>query len=79
LDFLAKVEVEYVTLKGWEKPIGGCRAFYDLPAAVGVPPPIHCLNNINFKFKCRDYINFVQKELSVPIKWIGVGELAFII
>lgn len=34
LDFLGDVEVEYVTLKGWEKSIGHCRAFYDLPPAV---------------------------------------------
>jgi adenylosuccinate synthase len=33
---LEKVEVEYVTLKGWEKDITGCRAFYDLPLAVSV-------------------------------------------
>jgi adenylosuccinate synthase len=34
LEQLANVEVEYVTMKGWNKPIGHCRAFYDLPVAV---------------------------------------------
>ena len=34
LDLLGDVEVEYVALKGWEKPISHCRAFYDLPPAV---------------------------------------------
>lgn len=52
---LEKVEVEYVTLKGWEKPIGQCRAFYDLPVA------------------CREYVDFIEKHLGVPIKYIGVG------
>jgi adenylosuccinate synthase len=34
LDLLEKVEVEYVTMKGWEKPIGHCRSYYELPVAV---------------------------------------------
>jgi len=37
LDLLDKVEVEYVTLKGWKKDITKCRAFYDLPLAVSIP------------------------------------------
>lgn len=31
LELLAKVEVKYVELKGWEKPITGVMVFDDLP------------------------------------------------
>jgi hypothetical protein len=31
---LRNIEVEYVVLKGWLKPIGQCRSFNDLPPAV---------------------------------------------
>ncbi|KAE8449254.1 hypothetical protein EG329_008421 [Mollisiaceae sp. DMI_Dod_QoI] len=33
LQVLEQVEVEYVTLKGWLKPIGECRSFDELPTA----------------------------------------------
>jgi adenylosuccinate synthase len=33
LEYLDSVEVEYITMKGWQKPIGHCRSFYDLPVA----------------------------------------------
>ena len=54
---LEKVEVEYITLKGWMKPIGAARSFYDLPKL------------------CREYVEYVEKFLGVPIKYIGVGKL----
>lgn len=60
LDLLEKVEVEYVVLKGWLKPIGQCRSFYDLPLAVS--------NFGNFYFlytnpiiQCREYVDFIEK------------------
>lgn len=31
LDLLENVEVEYVTLPGWEKDITGAKSYYDLP------------------------------------------------
>jgi len=34
LELLSQVEVEYVKLKGWQKPIGQARSFFDLPPAV---------------------------------------------
>lgn len=34
LALLEKVEVEYVTFKGWVQPIGHCRSFEELPPAV---------------------------------------------
>jgi len=52
---LENIDIEYVTLKGWLKPIGQCRSFYDLPAA------------------CRAYVDFVEKFVGIPIKYIGVG------
>ncbi|KZV97661.1 P-loop containing nucleoside triphosphate hydrolase protein, partial [Exidia glandulosa HHB12029] len=33
LDVLAKVEVEYVTLPGWQTPIVDCKSFDQLPEA----------------------------------------------
>jgi adenylosuccinate synthase len=32
LGLLAKVDVKYVELKGWEKPITGIKSYDDLPA-----------------------------------------------
>jgi len=55
LQVLENIDVEYVTMKGWMKPIGHCRSFYELPVA------------------CRAYIEFVEKFVGVPIKYIGVG------
>ncbi|KAI1003889.1 Adenylosuccinate synthetase [Podosphaera aphanis] len=55
LEHLDKVEVEYVTLKGWMKPIGNCKTYSDLPTA------------------CREYVEFIEKFLGIPIKYIGVG------
>ena len=33
LEVLGRVQPKYVELKGWEKPITGAKAFYDLPKA----------------------------------------------
>ncbi|VDK26893.1 unnamed protein product [Anisakis simplex] len=37
-----------------------------------------CTSNVR-KFdelpqKCREYVNFIEEFIGVPIKWIGVGE-----
>lgn len=53
---LAGVEVEYVTLPGWEQSTANVRDFRDLPKAA------------------QDYVHFIQKDLDVPVKWIGVGK-----
>lgn len=37
LELLEKVEVKYQEFEGWQKPIGQCRSFYDLPLKVSVP------------------------------------------
>ena len=50
-----RLQVEYVTLKGWATDITGCREWGKLPA------------------EARDYVQFVVKDLKVPVKWIGVG------
>lgn len=34
LNLLKNVEVDWVTFKGWEQPIGHCRSFSELPPAV---------------------------------------------
>ncbi|KHJ35623.1 putative adenylosuccinate synthetase [Erysiphe necator] len=55
LDLLDKVEVEYVTMKGWMQPIGKCKKYEDLPKS------------------CREYIDFIETMLKIPIKYIGIG------
>ncbi|KAI9739508.1 MAG: hypothetical protein M1834_006223 [Cirrosporium novae-zelandiae] len=50
-----RLEVEYVTLKGWESDISNCRKWDDLPE------------------KAREYVEFIEKDLGVPVRWIGVG------
>jgi adenylosuccinate synthase len=53
---LAQVEVEYVTLPGWEKSTVDVRDFRDLPE------------------NAQNYVRFIEKDLDVPVKWIGVGK-----
>ncbi|KAK9461825.1 Adenylosuccinate synthetase [Lipomyces oligophaga] len=55
LRVLEKVEVEYVTLKGWKTSIAHCRTWDDLPV------------------EARDYLAFMEKELGVPVGYVGVG------
>ena len=68
-------DVEYVTLKGWLKPIGQCRSFYDLPAEVSFRIGPNPRNQYTNPQKCRAYVEFVEKFVGVPIKYIGVGKL----
>lgn len=51
----SRLEVEYVTLKGWQKDISGCRKFADLPE------------------ETRAFVDYIEKDLGVPVKWCGVG------
>lgn len=53
---MAQVEVEYVTLPGWQQCTENIRDFRDLPEAA------------------QNYVRFIEKDLDVPIKWIGVGK-----
>lgn len=53
---LAQVEVEYVTLPGWQQSTENIRDFRDLPEAA------------------QNYVRFIEKDLDVPVKWIGVGK-----
>lgn len=53
---LASVEVEYVTLPGWEQSTANVRDFRDLPE------------------NAKDYVRFIEKDLEVKVKWIGVGK-----
>ncbi|KAF5323740.1 hypothetical protein D9619_012990 [Psilocybe cf. subviscida] len=55
LELLAKVEVEYVTLPGWQSSIEKVTKYEDLPE------------------NCKKYVEFIEKFMSVPVKWIGVG------
>lgn len=52
---LDDIEVEYITLPGWDTDISSCRKFEDLPE------------------NAQNYVAFLEKELKVPIRWIGVG------
>lgn len=53
---LARVEVEYVTLPGWNVSTKGIRNFSQLPK------------------NAQDYVRFIENDLKVPIKWVGVGK-----
>lgn len=50
-----KLEIEYITFKGWQSQTTGCQKWEDLPKAA------------------QEYVEYVEKELGVPIKWIGTG------
>lgn len=53
---LARVEVDYVTLPGWNVSTKGVRGFSQLPK------------------NAQDYVKFIENDLKVPIKWVGVGK-----
>lgn len=53
---LASVEVEYVSLPGWEQSTDNVRDFHDLPK------------------NAQNYVKFIEKDLEVKVKWIGVGK-----
>ena len=55
LDVLAKVDVQYVTLPGWNTCIEEIRTFDALPD------------------NCKNYIQFIEDFIGVPVEWIGVG------
>lgn len=55
LDALARVEVVYDTLPGWQASIEQARTWEALPP------------------KCREYVEYIEGKLGVPIEWIGVG------
>ncbi|ELU04184.1 hypothetical protein CAPTEDRAFT_19821 [Capitella teleta] len=50
------IEVEYLTLPGWQSPTDHCRKFSELPS------------------NAQAYVRTIEKLLSVPVKWIGVGK-----
>lgn len=53
---LAKVEVEYKTLPGWQASTTNVREFQQLPR------------------QAQAYVRFIEKELQVPVRWVGVGK-----
>lgn len=53
---LARVEVEYVTLPGWQQCTENIRNFTDLPE------------------NAQNYVRFIEKNLEVPVQWVGVGK-----
>ncbi|XP_055373758.1 adenylosuccinate synthetase [Condylostylus longicornis] len=53
---LEKIEVEYVTLPGWESVTAKTRKFSDLPK------------------NAQEYVRFIENELGIPVKWVGVGK-----
>lgn len=53
---LGQVEVEYVTLPGWEECTENIRDFKELPQ------------------NAQNYVRFIEKDLDVSVKWIGVGK-----
>jgi adenylosuccinate synthase len=64
LQVLENIEVEYVTLKGWLKPIGQCRSFYDLPLAVSLR--LHAYN-----IYIAELANSVVSMLSMSKNFLG--------
>ncbi|OQV20056.1 Adenylosuccinate synthetase [Hypsibius exemplaris] len=56
LTLLDKVQVDYITLKGWKQDISAARKFEDLPK------------------EALNYIQVVEEQLGVPVRWIGVGK-----
>lgn len=74
LTTLAEVEVEYITMKGWNSSIGACRSYSELPKEVrsshlSVCPDLLCSQHL----QCREYVEFIEEFVGVPIKYIGVG------
>lgn len=55
LDDLARCQVKYQELDGWEEDISDITDFNKLPR------------------NAQDYITFVEKELGIPITWVGTG------
>jgi len=55
LDDLAKCQVKYVELDGWQENIMNCPSYDKLPKAA------------------QNYITFIEKELGIPITWVGTG------
>lgn len=53
---LASVDLEYVTLPGWQSSTENVRTFKELPE------------------NAQRYIRFMEKELGVPVRWVGVGK-----
>lgn len=53
---LASIEVDYVTLPGWQSSTENIRNFKELPE------------------NAQRYIRFMESELSVPVRWVGVGK-----
>lgn len=50
-----RLEVEYVTFKGWQTKTTGIQKWEELPKIA------------------QEYVEYVEKEVGVPIKWIGTG------
>lgn len=53
---LEKIEVDYITLPGWNTCTEDIREFKELPQ------------------NAQDYVKFVENELGIAVRWVGVGK-----